>query len=136
MGSSSPKLCGQNRALLDEQNCIVQGFLSMLSKRCLHTKISPAEPGLQLHQHPHRPLADKLLWIWLPKWSQTLNLMKGFCQWTVAVSYRVITNSILPTKMRICIWQRHHAVALTALPSHSALQTSPAPSPWDFWYLQ
>lgn len=136
MGSSGPKLCSQNRALLDEQNCTVQGFLSALSKRCLHTKISSSEPGLQLHQHPHRPLADKQLWIPVPKWSQTLNAMKRLCPWTVAISYRVVTNSILPTKMRICTWQRHHAAALTALPGHSALLTSPAPTPWDFWYLQ
>lgn len=124
MGSSGPKLCGQNRALLDEQNCTVQGFLSVLSKRCLNTKISSSEPGLQLHQHPHRPLADKQLWIPVPKWSQTLNAMKWLCPWTVAISYRVVTNSILPTKMRICIWQRHHAAALTALPGHSALLTT------------
>lgn len=136
MDSSSPKLGGRTGPLLDEQNCSVQGFLSMPSKHCLHTKISSAEPGLQLHQHPHWPLADKLLQIQVPQWSQTLNAMKWLCHWTVAISYRVVTNSILLTKMRICIWQRHHAAALIALPGHSTLLMSPAPSPCDFWYLQ
>lgn len=136
MGSSSPKLGGRTGPLLDEQNCSVQGFLSMPSKHCLRTKISSAEPGLQLHQHPHWPLADKLLQIQVPQWSQTLNAMKWLCHWTVAISYRVVTNSILLTKVRICIWQRHHAAALIALPGHSTLLMSPAPSPCDFWYLQ
>lgn len=106
----------------------------MLSKHCLYTKISSAEPGLQLRHHLHRSLADKFLWIRVPKWSQDTECHEVALP--VAIHYRVVTNSVLPTKMRVCIWQRHHAAALTTMSGHSALLTSPAPNPWDFCYLQ
>lgn len=55
VGIKVSALAIQNCAsLLNGQNCNVQGFLSVLSKHCLQTKISSAGPALQLHPDLHR----------------------------------------------------------------------------------